>query len=185
MFLYDGSVPDPLRFRAGTSRTRTKREPPLIGKREPYAVALGKNLILHEPESDSYIVVASGGRRRSAAASAPPRSARSVGGGLGSASVGSVGRRRPRLRLGRLGRLGSARLGSARLGSARLGSVRLGSAQLGSAQLGSSYLIDLDFSANLSHALCFAQNRPTLGIWGKKVLTCAHTNCTFGNREND
>ena len=41
-----GSVRDPFGIRGGTARTRTKREPPLTTKREPYAVALGKKSLL-------------------------------------------------------------------------------------------------------------------------------------------
>ena len=65
----------------------------------------------HEPESDGVGRSADGGARFARFGTA----VRS-GGGLGSASVGWVGRRRTRLRLGRFGRRGGG-LGFASVGS--------------------------------------------------------------------
>ena len=112
-----GSVPVPCPFRAGLTRTEPKRERLLNTKtrtlryrsREPEGAtnprAIGRQGSLRSPPVC-----------QSVAASAPPRSApppgrrrprlrlgrlgcRTDGGGLGFASVGSVGRRQPRLRL--------------------------------------------------------------------------------------
>ena len=95
---------------ADPGRIRSQERRHMRPQRKPFAIALG-NLTPTNPRATLSVA------RRKSRPRERGRTADTVGGGLGSASVGSVGRRRSRLRLGRLGRAVGSGLGSASVGS--------------------------------------------------------------------